>query len=141
VVETVGAAAVRGEVGRWDATLSRSAAQELERAEVRREQPERILKTQKDWSAASFGLVSRVGGLFLREADARRYMEFKRRSAETTRRTRRLMLELAARAVELETGQRVANGQLLVPRVLKSIPLDPKDNAPMTEIPGARNER
>jgi hypothetical protein len=62
------------------------------------------LKTQQDWSAASFGLVSRAGSLFLRKAEAQRRAEFVRRNQEAVRRTRRLMLLLAARAIELETG-------------------------------------
>jgi len=140
-VETIGAASLRAQVPYLDAEFCRNAAQELERYEARREQPERILKTEKDWSAASFGLISRMGGLFLRKAEAHRHAEFTRRYQETTRRTRRLMLILGARAVELETGRRVMSPSDLVPGVLKSVPLDPDNSAPMTEIPVGMNER
>jgi hypothetical protein len=100
-----------------DADFCRNAARELEQSEARRELPERILKTEKDWSAASFGLVSKF---LLRKAEAQRYAEFTGRYQETVRRTRRLMLILAARAVELETGQRLTN---------------PGKNTPITELP------
>lgn len=140
-VETIGTASLRAQVPYLDAEFCRSAAQELERYEARREQPERILKTEKDWSAASYDLISRMGGLFLRKADAYRHAEFTRRYQETTRRTRRLMLILEARAVELETGRRVMSSSDLVPGVLKSVPVDPDNSAPMTEIPVAMNER
>jgi hypothetical protein len=140
-LETIGWVALRTQAPHLDAEFCRSAAQELERGEARREQPERILKTEKDWSAASFGLISRVGGLLLRKAEAQRHAEFTRRYHETTRRTRRLMLVLGARAVELETGRQVMSPSDLVPVVLTSVPLDPEKNAPMTEIPAALNER
>jgi len=140
-VETVGTAALRAQAPYLDAALCRTAAQELERAEARRERPERILKTEKDWSAASFGLIGRVGGLVLRKPQAQRRAEFLARYHETTRRTRRLMIVLAARAVELETGRRVANTSALVPGVLRSVPLDPEKNRPMTDIPGVINAR
>ena len=140
-VETIGAASLRAQVPYLDAGFCRSAGQELERSEARREQPGRILKTEKDWSAASFGLVSQVGGLFLRKAEAQRRAGFTGRYQETIRRTRRLMLIMAARAVELETGQRVLSPSGLVPGVLKSVPLDPETNTPMTDIPVAVNER
>lgn len=141
VVETIGTASLRAQVPHLEAEFCRNAAQELERSEARREQPERILKTEKDWSAASFGLISRMGGLLLRNAEAHRHAEFTRRYQETTRRTRRLMLILGARAVELETGRRVTSPSDLVPGVLKSVPLDPEKGTPMTEIPVAMNER
>lgn len=140
-VETIGTASLRILVPYLDAPFCRNAAQELERFESRRENPERILQTEKNWSAASFGLVSRIGGLLFRKVEARRQEEFTRRSQETIRRTRRLMLILGARAVELETGRRVMSPSDLVPGVLKSVPVDPEKSEPMTEIPAAANEQ
>ncbi len=105
------------------------------------EAPERILQTEQAWSAASFGLVSRVGGLLLRKAEVQRHEQFTERYQQTVRRTRRLILVLAARAVELETGQRVTVPSDLVPGVLKSVPLNPAKNRPMTEITVGMNER
>jgi hypothetical protein len=140
-IETVGTATLRSQVPHLDAAFCRSASQELERFEARREQPERILQTEKAWSTASFGLVSRVGGLLLRKSEARRHADFTGRYQEAIRRTRRLMLILASRAVELETGKKVANPSDLVPGVLKSVPLDPEKKTPMKEIPVAMNER
>ena len=140
-VETIGTASLRAQVPLQAADFCRGAAQELERAEARREAPERIVQTEKAWSAASFGLVSRVGGLLLRKAEVQRHEQFTERYQQTVRRTRRLILVLAARAVELETGQRVTVPSDLVPGVLKSVPLDPAKNRPMTEIPVGMNER
>lgn len=139
-VETIGTGSLRAQIPHLDAVFCRAAAQDLEQVEARREQPERILKTEKDWSAASFGLVSRVGGLFRHKLDVQRNAEFTRRYRETMRRTRRLMLILAGHAVELETGKRVVNPSDLVPGVLRSVPLDPDKNTPMTDVPVAVNQ-
>jgi hypothetical protein len=140
-LETVGTASLRGLAPRLDAALCRSLAQDLERAESRRELPERILNTERTWSAASFGLVSRVGGVVLRKAQAQRESDFTQRDGETTRRTRRLMLFLAARAIELESGQRPLKPADLVPAVLQAVPLDPEQGRPMTDLPAAAEER
>jgi len=139
-VETIGMASLRGQIPHLDAAFCRAAAQSLEQVEARREQPERILKTEKDWSAASFGLVSRLGGMFRRKLDVQRNAEFTLRYRETTRRTRRLMLILAGHAVELQTGKPVTNPSDLVPGVLRSVPLDPDKNTPMTEVPVVMNQ-
>jgi hypothetical protein len=140
-IETVGTATLRAQVSYLDAAFCRGAAQELERSEARREQPERILQTEKNWTAASFGLVGRVGDLLLRRPGARRHADFTGRYQETMKRTRRLMLLLAARAAELETGKRVTNPSDLVPSVLRSLPLDPEKKTPMTDMLVEPNER
>lgn len=137
-IETVGAASLRSQVPQLDAATCRSLAQELAQHEQRREPPERILATEKAWSAASFGLVSRLGGLVLRKAETQRHAQFVSRYHDTTRNTRRLILALAARAVELETGTTVTHSSALVPAVLQSIPADPTTGNPITEIPGGR---
>jgi hypothetical protein len=66
--------------------------------------------------------------------------EFTARYQETTRRTRRLMLVLAARTAELETGRRVGRLSDLVPGVLQAVPLDPVSSTPFTELPAAAND-
>ncbi len=134
-VETIGAGMLRGQVPGLDATACRNAARELEQLEARRESSERILKTEKTWSGASYGLISRIGDRFFQKTYADRYAKFNDRYQETIKRTRRLMLLLASRAIELETHKRPANTADLVPGVLKAVPLDPVSNEPMTDIP------
>jgi hypothetical protein len=131
-IETLGIATLRAHMPSLDAESCRSAAQELERSEPLREPPERTFKTQKDWSTASFGLAGRAASLLLRQAEAKGHAEFLRRNEEVVRRTRRLILSLAARAIELETGQPVSRPSDLVPAVLKAVPLDPETRTPMT---------
>lgn len=132
-IETIGAASLRAQLAHLDAAFCRSTAQELERAEARRAAPEEILNTEKSWSHASFGLVSRVGGFLTRRADRQRAADFTKRSHDTTRRTRRLIVALATRAMELETGKPVAALTELVPGVLRAVPLDPASRLPLTD--------
>jgi hypothetical protein len=138
-IETVGMASLRALIPSLSAEFCRQAAQELEQMEAKRESPERILATERDWSARSFGLVNRIGGVLRRSADADRDAKFLSRYEEATGRTRRLMMSLAARAIELETGVQVSNPGTLVPHVLKAVPLDPKSGSPYTDMPVLAN--
>jgi hypothetical protein len=131
VVETIGVGSLRAQLPHLDAAFCRDAARELERAETRRERPERILECEKEWAAASFGIVSRFGGFLLRRTEAKRQQEFAVRYHDTVRRTRRLMVALAARAVELEMGRRVTDTAELVPGILRTVPLDPERATPL----------
>lgn len=140
-VETIGAASLRAQLPHLDAGFCRNAAQELERAEGRRAAPEDILKTEKAWSHASFGLVSRIGGFLTRRADQQRAADFTKRSHDTTRRTRRLIVALATRAMELESGKPVAALTELVPGVLRAVPLDPASRQPLTDARDATPAR
>ena len=134
-VEMIGTASLRSRIPHLDAATSRQLAQDLERAESERESPGQIVKNERAWSNASFGLVSRLGGLLLRKAESRRHADFNTRALETARRTRQLMLRIGARAVELDTGRPVTNAAVLVPAVLSALPLDPETRIPMTAIP------
>jgi len=140
-IEAIGAATLRTQVSYLDKTFCRAAAQELEQAETRREQPERILTTEKDWSAANYGLIGRIGGYWLRKSQDKRKSEFMVRYKESMRRTRRLMLILAARSVELETGKAVASSAELVPGVLRSVPTGPTTGASITGVAEIKTER
>lgn len=136
-IETLGAGTLRGQLSHLDAETCRAAAQELERSESRREEPERTLKTQQDWSVASLGLAARIVNYSLRKTIAKRDAEFVRRHQEVVRRTRRLIIALAARAVELDTGHPPSKPSDLVPAVLKAVPLDPETRTPVAAIPAS----
>jgi hypothetical protein len=133
-IETLGAGTLRLQITHLDAKTCRAAAQELERSESRREGPEQTLKTEKDWSIANLGLAGRIAGFYLRKAVAKRDAEFIHRQQEVVRRTRRLIIALAARAVELNTGHPVSSPSDLVPAVLKAVPLDPETRSPINAI-------
>lgn len=135
VVETIGLGLLQPLVSTLDAASCRQAAADLEWMDSKRENPERILETERNWSAASFGVVHLVGSKLLRKADEKRRSEFLSRYQDATRRARRVMLMLAARALELETGSAVSSPDALVPAVLQRVPVDPKTGQAFSEIP------
>jgi len=141
VIETIGTASLRAQIAHLDAGTCRSVAQELERSEGRREPAERVFKTQKTWSIRSFGLIGRFGEAFTGKSQGERRAEFIKRYSETTRRTRRLILLLAARAVELESGRKVKDPNALVPAVLVSVPVDPETNRELPLADASQGER
>jgi len=140
-LESVGMIGVRGLLPGLDAAFCRSAARELEGLDARRDSPERVLKTEKAWSQASFGLIQQAGGLLGRSGLAKREADFVQRHHQAVRRTRQLTLLLAARALELERGSPVSKPEDLVPHVLTGIPSDPEIGRVMTEIPLVKPER
>lgn len=125
-IEMIGASSLQALLPQLDAAFCREAARALEELQASREQPETILATERAWSARRFGLVDSLGGLLGREANAKRFTQFVQRARATNARTQRLMLQLAARAYELEEKQSPAKAADLVPKYLKTAPLDPE---------------
>ena len=134
-VETLGVGMLRPKVRLLDAPSSRWAARELEALEERREPPEAILEREKAWSHASFGLVSRIGGLLRRSAEASRRTRLLEKYHETARRTRHLILALGAHAYEREKGRSAARPDELVPDILKAVPVDPVGRESFKDLP------
>lgn len=123
-IETIGNVGLRSELkGLSSAELS-SLARALGQAESRRDATETILQTEKRWVAASFGLVSRLGGLLNRKAMTRGREDFARRYDENRRRTGRLILFVAARAFELDHARAASGPAELVPKYLPAVPVD-----------------
>lgn len=135
-VETLGYGLLRAQAPTLDTATCRELAQELERAEARRESPDQLFRTDKTWSFARFGLIARVGALASRDLQSKRRADFEKRYNEVVRRTRRLTLLLAARAVQLEAGKPVTSPTEVVPSVLQRVPEDPANNTPFTDVPG-----
>lgn len=134
-LETVGTAALQSMLPQLEATSCREAALTLEELQAKRERPEAIISTQKAWSALSFGLIARIGGILGRKADTKRFAQFTQRSQETARRTQRLMLRLAEHAYELELQQPPAKVSDLIPNYLKAVPRDLETGNEVQEIP------
>ena len=134
-IEMIGASSLQAMLPQLDATFCREASRALEELLAKREPPETILATERAWSARRFGLVDSVGGLLGRQANAKRFTQFVQKAHETTARTQRLMLRLAARAYELDVKQPLAKVADLVPKYLKAAPLDPETGKEIQEIP------
>lgn len=134
-VETLGVGLLRGDLPRLDAAKCRALAQRLEQAEARRESPQAIFDRERKWAAASYGLVATFGSRFIGGGEAKRQAQFESRRQQTVRRTRRLILQFAARAYELEQGKPPAQPMDLVPQFLSVAPLDPGTGKPFKDLP------
>lgn len=134
-VETIGLALLQGKISQMDAAGCRESALALEDLAAKREPPETTIASEKNWSAARFGLLDLAGGFVMRKDLAKRQAQFVIRSHEAADKMQRLMLRLAARAYELDHQQPPANVAALIPSYLKSIPHDRETGGEIQEIP------
>lgn len=136
-LEASGAAGLHAMVSQLSAEECKSTLRLVEELDATRQTAERILETERRWAKQTFGLIQQLGGLLMRKTLAKAAERFKSRHDESGARIRRLMVRLAARAYELETGLRPSKPADLVPRYLKSVPIDLKTGAEMTSLPGS----
>lgn len=134
-LEAIGGASVQSMLPQLDGAFCREAALTLEKLQSTRTQPATIIATEQAWSRRQFGLVDVIGGWLGREAHKKRFAEFSKKANEAAERTQRLMLRLAARAYELEEQRPPASAAELVPKYLKTIPLDLQTGKPVQATP------
>ena len=122
-----------------DAKQCRELLPTLELIDANREPFAEVMKQEKTWSRQAFGWRGRIQVLVLRIfrrnllTPALQKSEAKFRTADTRR--RKLLVNLASRAYELEKGKRPATIGELVPDYIKAIPPDPVTGAPMGDLP------
>jgi hypothetical protein len=122
-----------------DAKQCRELLPTLELIDANREPFAEVMKQEKTWSRRAFGWRGRMQVLVLRIfrrdllKPAQQKFEAKFQAADTRR--RRLLVNLASRAYELEKGKRPTTIGELVPDYLKAIPPDPVTGAPMGDLP------
>ena len=138
-IELIGTASLQSLLTHLDGTFPLEAARALEELDASRETPETVIATEKMWSTLNFGLIDRVGRLIGKETIAKRNAKFIERFRETRTRTQRLMLRLAVRAYELENQRPPSRVADLVPKYLKTIPIDLKTALPIQELPRSTN--
>lgn len=134
-LEAIGGASLQSMLPQLDGAFCREAALTLEKFQSTRAQPAMIIATEQAWSRRQFGLVDVFGGWLGREAHKKRFAEFSKKANEAAERTQRLMLRLAARAYELDEKRPPANAADLVPKFLKTVPLDLQTGKAVQEIP------
>jgi hypothetical protein len=122
-----------------DAKQCREVLPTLEMIDANREPFAEVMKQEKTWGHRAFGWRGRIQLLVLRTfrrdllTPSLQKSEAKFQGADTRR--RRLLINLASRAYELEKGKRPATIAELAPDYLKAIPPDPVTGAPMTDLP------
>jgi len=125
-IEALGTSHLEKSSVRLDAKSCREAAAVLETLDAQRQSWNDVLNQEHTWSRRSFGgFAQRLAALVLfgslKEVEEHAENRFK----EQQMRTRRLMIDLAARACQLEKGGPPSSLADLVPHYLKTIPLDP----------------
>ena len=122
-IEALGLAQLE-KLGRtMDASTCRKAVAILEDIESRRETVEITLAQEHLWTRRAYGLRGQIVMLLLSSRKSEK--GFISRANGQVKRAQSLMIDLAARAYELEHGQRATNISELVPTYLKTIPRNP----------------
>lgn len=124
--EVMGTAQLQKLVPNLDAKTTAEAARELEALDASKETWDQILQNEKHWVRGMYpGLQYRITELVtsieLRASKAKARQKYEAQQNKT----RRLILDLAAHAYELDKGHRPTNAADLVPAYLKAAPIDP----------------
>ena len=125
-IDNMGAAGLQKITGQLDAKSCHEAAATLETLEVQRPSWADVLQQEHAWSARTFpGVKYRLAELVMFQSTRKALQKAGQKFAVQENKTRQLMVDLAARAYELEKGHRPASSADLVPGYLKTIPQDP----------------
>ena len=111
--------------GSLDTNECRVAIQALEKLDSPNESAEEFLKRDLKWGRRVSGWRAWITSLLAFNQTRQAQQKFRTKLDTTDLARRRLMIDLAARAYELENGKRPKTIADLVPDYLKTIPLDP----------------
>ncbi len=134
-IESLGATPLQRLVPALDARQCREVIAVIEAGESRREPVEAVLARERVWMDQTYGLKGRIIRLVAfhstRQSEQRATAKVQSHQA----RMRALMIQLAARAYELEKGEPAKGFADLVPVYLKAIPQDPLTGTNMAYRP------
>ena len=108
-----------------DASQCRRVASALESCETGLEPTTSVLEREKAWTRRAYGLKGQISRLFMLKSLRQMDKNALGRVNAQRARERTLLIQLAARAYELETGKTLKNPADLVPTYLKTIPQNP----------------
>jgi hypothetical protein len=124
-IESIGTAAMERLALTLDAKQCREAAIALESCEARRAPTEAIWAQERKWARRAYGLREQIARLVMFKSLKRSEQIWLAKVKAHQTRVRVLLLQLAARAYELDKGERPKRLADLVPAYLKNIPRDP----------------
>lgn len=124
-VEAMGTTGMERVVPRLDAKQSREASAVLESCEGQQESADNFLARERAWARRTFGLKGQIVRLFMFKSMNEYEQKAAAKLMAQQTRARRLLIELAARAYELDKNERPKRLADLVPAYLKAIPQDP----------------
>jgi hypothetical protein len=134
-IDTIGIARMEKVTPNLDAKQCREAAAALESFDARRESLEGVRAKERAWARRTWGFKGQLARLLtfksLKQSEGKWVAKAKAQQA----RDRVLLVQLAARAYELEKGQRPKSLADLVPVYLKTIPQNPLTGTNMAYQP------
>jgi hypothetical protein len=125
-IESIGTSPLQKLLPQLNAQSCRETAAALETLDSQRQNWNEVMQQEHDWSRRTFpGLRNELQRLSSRNSLEKAFQEIDKRIKKRQTETRRLIIDLAARAYKLDKGQRPASLADLVPDYLKAIPQDP----------------
>jgi hypothetical protein len=123
--ENLGAMPLEKLLPRLEANTCRELARSIEASQAARESAEDVLQSEKNWAFRTHGVRGVVSALFTFPQMRKTRLAFISKYNAQQSRTRQLLLNLASRACELDTGHPPTAPTDLVPKYLKAIPAKP----------------
>jgi hypothetical protein len=125
-IGSIGTGHLQKMVDQLDAKSCRETATTLEALDAQRQTWSEVMQQEHAWSRRTFtSLRYRIYWPLLSKMAGKAYNQAEQKFKEQQTKTRQLLMDLAARAYELDKGHRPASPADLVPDYLKSIPQDP----------------
>jgi hypothetical protein len=125
-IETLGATGLQKFVNQSDANTCRETATSLEALDAVRPSWPDVLQQEDNWIRRTFGARSVIIEIVYHHQLKQRNGQRAQRSFEAEQlKARRLMIDFASRAYELDKGHRPASAADLVPEYLKAVPKSP----------------
>jgi hypothetical protein len=118
-----------------DAKQCREAAAALESCEAQREPTDTIMRQERAWARRTYGLKGQLARLLMFKSLKQTEGKWVTKAKAQQSRSRSLLIQLAARAYELEKGERPKSLADLVPAYLKTVPQDPVTGTNMAYYP------
>jgi hypothetical protein len=134
-IDTIGTARLEKLAPTLDVKQCREAASALESCEAQREPMEAILARERAWARRTWGFKGQIARLVMFKSLKQSEQGWVAKGKAQQTRTRSLLVQLAARAYELEKGKRPKSLADLVPVYLKTIPQDPGTGTNMAYHP------
>jgi hypothetical protein len=135
-VEAIGTSHLTNLVGQLDAKSCRETAAALEILDAQRQTWDEVMQQEHDWSRRTFNsLRDKIFWPLLAKMAEKAYVKPETNFKKQQTKTRQLLIDLAARAHELDKGKPPANLADLVPDYLKAIPQDPLTGTNMVYSP------
>jgi hypothetical protein len=135
-IEAMGVSQLQKLVDQLEAKTCHKTVATLETLDSQRQTWDEVMQQERDWSRRTFpGIRYELAALMMRNTLNKAYKSAEQKFDAQQIKTRQLIIDLAARAYELDQGHPPANLADLVPDYLKTIPQNPLTGTNMIYSP------